>query len=72
MPPAFIHRPSVSSTDTWIQEGTRKGAVVILPVHPRKPGQARQHHSFTAGLRALLKGTAVTTGLQCQGTRPGC
>lgn len=70
MPPAFIHRPSVSNTDTWIQEGTKKGALVILPVHPRKPGQAWQHHSFKVSLSAPAQGHCC--GHRATGTRrPG-
>lgn len=34
---AFIHRPSVSkATDTWIQEGTKKGGLGNPPSTPQK------------------------------------
>lgn len=56
-----------SYTDTWISKGARKRALVILPAHPRKPGQAWQHQSFRVSLSALSKGTAVATGLWVPG-----
>lgn len=65
--PLFIDPQSPKLQTLGLKRAQEKGALVILPVHPRKPGQAWQHHSFRVSLNALSKGTAVTTGLQVPG-----
>lgn len=66
-PPLFTDPQSPKLQTLGVKRAQEKGALVILPAHPRKPGQAWQHHSFRASLNALSKGTAVTTGLQVPG-----
>lgn len=60
-PPLFTDPQSPKLQTLGFKRAQKKGALVILPAHPRKPGQAWQHHSFRVSLNALSKGTAVTT-----------
>lgn len=67
-PPLFTDPLVSKATQTLgFKRAQEKRALVILPAHPRKPGQAWQHQSFRVGLSALSKGTAVATELQVPG-----
>lgn len=54
-PPLFTDPQSPTQT-LGFKRVQEKGALVILPAHPRKPGQAWQHHSFKASLSAPAQG----------------